>query len=237
MSNRVRLPSISFIVARSYPGNVIGYKNRLPWHLKSDLKRFRQITSGHAIILGRATFDSIGRVLPNRTNVVLSKNPRHANVEGLAIDEETNLYWTSTREDALHYADLVSIIRGKQDIFIVGGQTMYTLFHDLVNKVYLTQVFGQFDGDAFFDNTFPAPEWKALDELDVTKNDNGDDFSYRFSVYERRERRSRYERYEFVARFFTDNSNRDKWLQTKMKVSEERVDTYIQGNLDFTEPQ
>src|SRR5277367_244237 len=140
MSNRVRLPSISFIVARSYPGNVIGYKNRLPWHLKSDLRRFRQITTGHAIILGRATFDSIGRVLPNRTNVVLSKNPRHANVEGLAIDEETNLYWTSTREDALHYADLVSIIRGKHDIFIIGGQTMYTLFHDLVNKVYLTQV-------------------------------------------------------------------------------------------------
>ena len=57
MAGRVRLPSISFIVARSYPGNVIGYKNKLPWRIKSDLKRFRRITNGHAIIMGRSTFE------------------------------------------------------------------------------------------------------------------------------------------------------------------------------------
>ena len=235
MSNRIKLPSISFIVARSYPGNVIGFKNRLPWHLKSDLKRFRQITSGHAILMGRATFDSIGRLLPNRTNIILSRNPRYTNVDGIIVDSDTNSYWTHSREDALHYADVVSIIREKSDIFVIGGQTMYALFNDIANKVYLTQVFGQFDGDAFFDTTFSAPEWRVLSELDVSKNDNGDDYSYRFSVHERRERRTRFERYEFVKRYFTDKSNRDKWLDTKIVLNKNKIDSYIQGNLEIDE--
>jgi len=112
---------------------------------------------------------------------------------------------------------------------------MYALFNDIANKVYLTQVFGQFDGDAFFDTTFSAPEWRVLSELDVSKNDNGDDYSYRFSVHERRERRTRFERYEFVKRYFTDKSNRDKWLDTKIVLNKNKIDSYIQGNLEIDE--
>lgn len=67
------LPSISYVVARSVPGYVIGNENRLPWHLKTDLKRFKQITIGHPIIMGRKTHLSIGRPLPGRVNIVLSR--------------------------------------------------------------------------------------------------------------------------------------------------------------------
>src|SRR5277367_3957552 len=133
MPSRVRLPSISFIVARSYPGNVIGYKNKLPWHLKSDLKRFREITMDHVIIMGRTTFESIGRVLPRRTNVVMSRNSLYQNENGQIIDEETNLYVTATFEDALFYSDVVSILREKKDIFVIGGSMLYDLFAPFVN--------------------------------------------------------------------------------------------------------
>src|SRR5882724_3180559 len=128
MSNRARMPSISFIVARSSPGNVIGYENKLPWHLKSDLKRFREITTGHVVIMGRATFESIGRPLPNRTNIVLSRNPALTNSGGINFDEGTQLTWTNTFEDALLTADIISICRQKSDIFVIGGEAMYKLF-------------------------------------------------------------------------------------------------------------
>src|SRR5208283_5180300 len=134
MASRVRLPSISLIVARSYPGNVIGYQNKLPWHIKSDLKRFKSITSGHVIIMGRSTFDSIGRVLPERTNIVMSATPRPSIGPSFQADETTQLFWTNRREDALFLADVISIWRKVDDIFVIGGEKMYTLFDDLVNR-------------------------------------------------------------------------------------------------------
>src|SRR5208337_621034 len=101
MASRVRLPSISLIVARSYPGNVIGYKNKLPWHLNSDLRRFREITIGHVVIMGRNTFNSIGRPLPNRTNIVLTRDTSFVNSLSINFGEETQLCWSNTFEDSL----------------------------------------------------------------------------------------------------------------------------------------
>jgi dihydrofolate reductase len=224
------MPSISFIVARSYPGNVIGYENRLPWHLRSDLQRFRQITTGHVIIMGRATFESIGRALPNRTNIVLSRDPRLTNQGGIYIDNETHLFWTSALENALHYADIVSICRQQSDIFVIGGQTMYTLFGELVNKIYLTQVFADVPGDAFFSKEFRRPQWRTTDERDFRRNDTGDQYDYRFSIHERRDRRNRY---EFVTKFFTERLEKDSWLQTQIKLNKKRIDEYVQGHLDL----
>ena len=193
MPARVRLPSISLIVARSYPGNVIGYNNSLPWHIKTDLKRFKRLTTGHAVIMGRSTFESIGHPLPNRSNIVMSKNPPLTNTKWLQFDDVTQLYWTDRQEDALFVADIISIWRGVDDIFVVGGEKMYDLFDKLVNKVYLTDVFTEVRGDAFFTKTFDKRDWKYLSEQDFPRNYEGDEVSHRFSIYERRERQFRYE--------------------------------------------
>jgi dihydrofolate reductase len=224
------MPSISLIVARSFPGSVIGYQNKLPWHLKSDLKRFRQITTGHVVIMGRATFESIGRPLPNRTSIVMSRNPTLTDRGGINIDEGTQLSWTDTREDALFVADIISICRQQRDIFVIGGETMYELFGDLVDKVYLTEVFADVPGDSHFTRRFPRKEWKLLTEEDFSKNYEGDEYGYRFSVLERRERRKRY---EFVSRFFSDRIQRDKWLNGQVKKNKPKLSEYIQENLDF----
>ncbi len=230
-SSRVRLPSISFIVARSYPGNVIGYEGKLPWHISSDLKRFRRITTGHAIIMGRTTFDSIGRALPNRTNIVMSKNPRLSNAPAFAFNELTQLYWTDTREDALFVADIISIMREVDDVFVVGGQTMYELFSDIVNRVYLTEVFANVQGDAFFTARFPLKQWKCLDEQDYSsKTYEGDQFSHRFSVYERRDRKFRY---KFLTTFYTDQIDKRAWIEKQIKINDKKVFSYIQEHLEI----
>ena len=230
MSNRARMPSISFIVARSYPGNVIGYKNKLPWHLKSDLKRFREITTGHVVLMGRTTFDSIGRALPNRTNVVLSRCSEMANNNVLRFDEGTQLYRTSTLEDALLVADVISICREKRNIFVIGGEKMYNLFDDFVNKVFLTEVFADVPGDVFFRKIFPSKEWKTISEDDFRKNYDSDDYNYRFSVYEKKTPKNRY---EIVSRFFTDRVSKDEWLSGKLKTNKLKLKEYIQEHLDF----
>lgn len=230
MPPRVRLPSISFIVARSYPGNVIGFRNKLPWHIKSDLKRFRRITTGHAIIMGRSTFESIGRVLPDRANIVMSRSDRLSNENIVSYDDGTQLYWASTREDALFIADVISICRGKDVLFVIGGETMYSLFDELVNRVYLTEVFDEFPGDAHFKKSFPLKQWKILEEEDHSKHYDGDDFSHRFSILQKRERK---DRYAFVSKFFTNSLDKFERLKTHMKSHKDIVDRYIQRNLEI----
>lgn len=226
------MPSISFIVARSLPGDVIGYKNKLPWRLKSDLRRFREITTGHVVIMGRATFESIGRPLPNRTNIVLSRNPALANRGVINFDEGTQLIWANTPEDALLVADIISICRQKKDIFVIGGETVYALFGDLVNKVFLTEVFANVPGDSHFKANFPQKQWKLISEQDFSKNFEGDDYSYRFSVYERKDRRNRY---EFVSRFFAGRVEKNEWLSGQVRTNKSKLLEYIQDNLDLFE--
>jgi dihydrofolate reductase len=223
------MPSISFIVARSFPGNVIGYENRLPWRLKSDLKRFKEITTGHVVIMGRATFESIGRPLPNRTNIVLSRNPALTNSGVINFDEGTQLTWTNTREDALLIADIISICRQKRDIFVIGGENTYDLFGNLANKVYLTEVFADVLGDSFFVRNFPKKQWKLISEQDFSKNPDGDDYDYRFSIRERKDRKNRY---AFVSRFFSDRVEKDGWLNEQVKKNNREIVEYTQENLD-----
>ena len=231
MSNRARMPSLSLIVARSSPGDVIGSDNKLPWRLKSDLKRFRRITTGHVVIMGRKTFESIGRPLPNRTNIVLSRNTALTNSGEIDFDGGAQLYWTNTFEDALLIADIVSICRDQKDIFVIGGETMYDLIsaNDFVNRVYLTEVFADIRGDAYFRARFPRTEWKLVSEEDFSRNHEGDEYAYRFSVYERKNRRNRY---EFVSRFFSDRVKKDEWLSRQIRDHKAQITEYIQENLD-----
>ena len=124
------------IVAAIASNNVIGQKNSLPWDIPEDLKRFKQLTSGHTILMGRKTFDSIGRPLPNRTNIVMTKDTNYQK-EGIEIvfDE---------REALNLIKDL------NQEVFIIGGSKIYELFEPWTTSLMITRVLKDFEGDAFF---------------------------------------------------------------------------------------
>ena len=126
------------IVAAIASNNVIGQKNSLPWDIPEDLKRFKQLTSGHTILMGRKTFDSIGRPLPNRTNIVMTKDTNYQK-EGIEIvfDE---------REALNLIKDL------NQEVFIIGGSKIYELFEPWATSLMITRVLKDFEGDAFFPN-------------------------------------------------------------------------------------
>jgi dihydrofolate reductase len=221
------MPSISTIVARSYPGDVIGYKNKLPWQMKSDLKRFREITTGHVVIMGRTTFLSIGRALPNRTNIVLTRDTSLINDNSLSFEDETQLCWSNTPEDALLIADIISICRQKKDIFVIGGNYMFDIYEKFVDKVFLTEVFAEVIGDAYFVKKFPTDEWKTKEEKEYQKNDTGDQYNSRFSIYEKRNKTTRE---EFISRFFTEQVEKKQWLSMQVKKNISKIISYEREN-------
>ena len=124
------------IVAAIASNNVIGQKNSLPWDIPEDLKRFKQLTSGHTILMGRKTFDSIGRPLPNRTNIVMTK--------------ETN-YQKEGVEIVFDEKEALNLIKDlNQEVFIIGGSKIYELFEPWATSLMITRVLKDFEGDAFF---------------------------------------------------------------------------------------
>ncbi|WP_161992603.1 dihydrofolate reductase [Aureimonas leprariae] len=173
---RVRLPSATSLVARSAESHVIGRDNRLPWHLRTDLKKFRQRTEGHVIIMGRRTFESIGRPLPNRTNIVLSRSE----VDAPGVE------WASNVETALLLAETKSILLQKKDFFVIGGEQIYTMFLPYINKVFLTEVHDRgISGDARFDVNFGANEWDQFRKDDYKKSDF-DEYDFSMICYMRK---------------------------------------------------
>lgn len=123
--------TLSILVAHDKQ-RVIGYQNQLPWHLPNDLKHVKQLSTGHTLVMGRKTFESIGKPLPNRRNVVLTNNPSFKH-EGV---------------DVIHSIEEINDIPGQ--VFIFGGQTLFEEMIDKVDDMYITVVDGKFQGDTFF---------------------------------------------------------------------------------------
>ena len=160
---------ISAIVAVS-ENNVIGRDGHLPWHLSQDLKRFKAITTGHAIILGRKNYEDIGRPLPNRTNYVLTRN-KDFQAPGCVV--------CSSLEEAIEAARAA----GETECFIIGGAAVYREAMPLVEKLYLTRVLSHVDGDVYF------PEWEGLfqkESEDAFPADEKNDFATIFEVWIRK---------------------------------------------------
>ena len=124
------------LVAAIASNNVIGKENSLPWNIPEDLKRFKQMTSGHTILMGRKTFDSIGRPLPNRQNIVMTKDENFER-EGIKVINDF--------DEALEL-----IKESNEDIFIIGGSKIYELFEPVANSLAITRILKDFEGDAFF---------------------------------------------------------------------------------------
>lgn len=160
---------LHLIVARSR-NNVIGVKNTLPWHLPADLKYFKQLTTGHAILMGRSTYESIGKPLPHRENLVVSRNP--------SFKPEGVIVFTSL-EKALDYLEKKDSIA-----FIIGGDTIYKQTMHLCHKLYITEVDTHIeDGSAFFPNV-NVNEWKLISSTPLEK-DEKNPYNYSFDVYEK----------------------------------------------------
>ena len=158
---------VALLVAMSDDG-VIGRDNTLPWHLPRDLQWFKSLTTGHAIIMGRTTFQSIGRPLPNRRNIVLSRNPAFR-----AKDVEV----APTLEAAL------DLVRNDDEVFVVGGAAIYQLALPRAQRMYLTRVHAQVEGDVRFPDWRPD-EWRLVWE-EEHEADDGHTSPYTFQKFER----------------------------------------------------
>jgi dihydrofolate reductase len=213
------LPSISYVVARSVPGFVIGNENGLPWRLQSDLRRFKQITYGHAIIMGRKTHLSIGRPLPGRANIVLSRKAGQSIENNFWQKAETSLLWAGNLASALYFADVIAIAREQKDIFVIGGAQMYTMFNKLFNKIYLTEVLTgkALRGDARFDLRIDRRQWGTVEDHNVPMGP-GDEYPSRFRVLDRKRK---WVRYVEINDFYTDTVARQRWVTRQLDLFED----------------
>ncbi len=164
---------LSLIVAMAENG-VIGRDGELPWHLSADLRRFKRLTMGHAILMGRKTWESIGRPLPGRTSIVISRQADYS-----TGDPQTLV--AANLDDALKIASRADC---EQDqLFIIGGGTIYELALPRADRLYLTRIHVSVEGDV----SFPAVAWHEwrLKEQSRHAADPLNDFSYTFEMYER----------------------------------------------------
>jgi dihydrofolate reductase len=167
-------PSLSLIVAIADNG-VIGRGNALPWRLGSDLKRFRKLTIGHPLIMGRHTFESIGKPLDGRDSIVVTRGEPAAEGEGL--------YFLPSLEQAVELAQARSRVRGVSEIFIIGGARLFEQALPLARRIYLTRVHGLPEGDVFWEPQFGS-EW-AERSRDEQPSGPKDEFAVTNLVLER----------------------------------------------------
>ncbi len=164
---------IAMIVAAAENG-VIGRNNALPWHLPEDLKYFRRTTMGKPIIMGRKTYESIGKPLPGRHNIVVTRNPEWQADGVLAV---------TSLEEALARAEDFGLIEGCEEALVIGGAALYALALPLVERLYFTQVHAQVAGDAYL----PPLDLAGWRELSRERHaaDGPNPYDYSFVVYER----------------------------------------------------
>ena len=166
---------LAAIVAMT-PDRVIGADNQIPWYLPADLKYFKKITLGHPVIMGRKCFESIGRPLPKRTNVVLSRNPFFI---------ASGIVRAASPEEALLDAKLAAEEAGVDTIFNIGGAEIYSLLWDQTDLLYVTEVNANVSGDTFFPK-IDLGEWDLKSE-DAHAADEKNEFGYVYRVYGRKE--------------------------------------------------
>jgi dihydrofolate reductase len=167
---------VSIIAAVAHNG-LIGRDNRLPWHLPRDLKRFRKLTLGNSIVMGRRTFESLGRPLDGRHNIVLTRNTEYR-LEGCHV--------VRSLDEAIALARSLIDGDGAPEVFVIGGAEVFRDALPLARKVYLTTVSGEFEGNVYFPLDVPnSPEWRVVREEDWA-TDEKNPHPHRFQVFERR---------------------------------------------------
>jgi len=154
------------IIAAASTNNVIGFDNKLIWNIPKDLKRFKELTQGHSVIMGRKTFESLSSPLPNRRNIVVTRNKNYS-PQGIEV--------FSSIEDA------IDVCREDIQPFIIGGGEIYSQTINLVDKIELTRVYKNYQGDAFFPD-IPLDKFELVSEL-VNYLDDDSNTKYSFLTY------------------------------------------------------
>lgn len=150
---------VVIIIAALDDGGVIGNKGAIPWNLLEDFKHFKRTTKGHAIIMGRATFESIGKPLPDRLNIVLSRNPTPGVASNSVRVASDGIIIKQSLPDAIAEAQ----DRGHSTIFLIGGAGVYQEGMDIADKMVLSHVDGTHEGDTFFP-AWDRKEWSVVEE-------------------------------------------------------------------------
>ena len=159
---------LSIVVAMG--GNrLIGKDNHLPWHLPADLAFFKKLTTGNTILMGRKTFDSIGRPLPSRRNIIITRN---TNIEITGCEVVNSI------EEAL------SLVQGETEVMVIGGAKLYQQILPIADRLYITQIEGEFDGDAYFPS-YNEAEWSQI-SIDSREPDENNHHKYHFITFDRR---------------------------------------------------
>ena len=161
---------ISAIVATAM-NRVIGKQNDLPWYLPSDLKRFKELTTGHTVVMGRKTHDSIiariGKPLPNRRSIVLTRDGE---------------FQAEGAEACLSVEKLIQDLPSDQEVFVIGGEQIYEALMPYTDRIYATEVNVEIDGDAFFPEI--SAEWREISREAHTR-DEKNEYDYSYVTYER----------------------------------------------------
>lgn len=164
MDNTVH-PSMAAVVAMS-ENRVIGKNNQLPWHLPADLRHFKQVTLGHRILMGRKTYLSIGKPLPQRENIILTHDA-HFHAPGCVVVTDVDKILTMAKE---------------KDLFVIGGAEIFQLLMPYITRIYLTIVHHDFDGDVFF----PALDMQEWEQVSCEDHPADSENPYAYSFLELR---------------------------------------------------
>ncbi len=158
------MPSpISIVVARAINGT-IGHDNRMPWHIPGDLKRFKALTMGSVMLMGRKTFDSLPGVLLGRRHIVLTRDPA----------------WAADGVEVAHDLQQLFAIAGDEPISVIGGADVFRMFLPLADRIELTEVLGEIEGDTVLDDPRTAGSWR-----EVAREDHEGEPPFRFVTLER----------------------------------------------------
>ncbi len=158
------------MIAAAGENNELGKNNDLVWHLPNDFRRFKQLTTGHYIIMGRKTFESFPKLLPNRTHIIISRNENYSK-EGVTV--------VRSLEEAIRQVPI------EESLYIIGGGEIYSLGMNIAHKIELTRVHATFEADTFFPE-IPTEEWELVSSEHHPKDDRHE-FAFTYETWIRRD--------------------------------------------------
>jgi dihydrofolate reductase len=161
------------LIAAMAENRVIGKDNQLPWHLPADLKHFKRLTMGKPIVMGRRTFESIGRPLPGRTNIIVTADTGFREQPGCIVAHSIEEAFEAAAEEA----------GSSDELMVIGGASLYEQTLPLADRIYLTLIHHGFEGQALFPH-YDAREWQEIERSDH-EPDERNPFAYSFTVMQR----------------------------------------------------
>ena len=164
---------LSVIVAMAH-NRVIGLNNQMPWHLPADLAWFKKNTLNKPVIMGRKTFESIGRPLPNRHNIVISRQIEPSD------NKISNVSWVKSIDEAISLAQA----QQPDEVFIIGGGNIYQQILPLIDRLYLTHIDAELQGDTYFPDYLPE-QWQVIYQQDH-QADEKNSYPYQFEILQRK---------------------------------------------------